>query len=70
MEDRLKFYETGDIPAKNIDVMQQAAAEAAEALQQQSSKKKKKKKDKKKEVEVVAMDEDWLFKWIKLFYSS
>ncbi|XP_072933744.1 nucleolar protein 56 [Epargyreus clarus] len=56
VEDRLKFYETGDIPAKNIDVMQQAAAEAAEALQQSS--KKKNKKNKKKEAEVVAMDED------------
>jgi hypothetical protein len=28
VEDRLKFYETGDIPAKNVDVMKEALAEA------------------------------------------
>lgn len=32
VEDRLKFYETGDIPAKNIDVMQEALAEAKVVL--------------------------------------
>jgi len=31
VEDRLKFYETGNNPAKNIDVMRQACTEAAEA---------------------------------------
>ncbi|KPJ17548.1 Nucleolar protein 56 [Papilio machaon] len=60
VEDRLKFYETGDIPMKNIDVMKQAMEEA---LQEQvipeaegSAKKKKKKKKAKKEEE--PMDED------------
>merc|ERR1712203_645351 len=37
-----KFYETGDLPRKNVDVMAEAVEEAAEAT------KKKKKKDKKK----------------------
>lgn len=27
VEDRLKFYETGDIPAKNVDVMVEALGE-------------------------------------------
>ena len=27
VEDRLKFYETGDIPKKNVEVMQEALAE-------------------------------------------
>jgi len=42
VEERLKFYETGDLPRKNVDVMAEAVEEAAEAT------KKKKKKDKKK----------------------
>jgi len=42
VEDRLKFYETGDLPRKNVEVMAEAVEEAAEAM------KKKKKKDKKK----------------------
>jgi len=43
VEDRLKFYETGDIPAKNIDVMQEALAEAKVVLAAKNKKKKKKK---------------------------
>jgi len=42
VEDRLKFYETGDLPRKNVEVMAEAVEAAAEAI------KKKKKKDKKK----------------------
>merc|ERR1712201_43885 len=42
VEDRLKFYETGDLPRKNVDVMNEAVEEAAAEM------KKKKKKDKKK----------------------
>ncbi|CAH0721278.1 unnamed protein product, partial [Brenthis ino] len=58
VEDRLKFYETGDIPMKNIDVMKQAIEELenaapADVSLNNSSKKKKKKKNKE-----VAMDED------------
>jgi len=42
VEERLKFYETGDLPRKNVDVMNEAVEEAAAEM------KKKKKKDKKK----------------------
>eukprot|EP00092_Neocalanus_flemingeri_P033122 GFUD01036017.1.p1 GENE.GFUD01036017.1~~GFUD01036017.1.p1 ORF type:complete len:565 (+),score=182.55 GFUD01036017.1:74-1768(+) len=42
VEDRLKFYETGDLPRKNVDVMAEAVEEAADEI------KKRKKKDKKK----------------------
>lgn len=31
VEDRLKFYDTGDIPKKNIDVMKEALEEAMQA---------------------------------------
>merc|ERR1712079_330208 len=41
VEDRLKFYETGDLPRKNVEVMAEAVEEAAE-----DAKKKKKKKRK------------------------
>nr|CAD7426949.1 unnamed protein product [Timema monikensis] len=47
VEDRLKFYETGDIPAKNIDVMKEAIEEIALT----SPKKKKKNKKRKREEE-------------------
>lgn len=48
VEDRLKFYETGDIPMKNIDVMKQAIEEMekdnpSDVSLTNSSKKKKKK---------------------------
>lgn len=57
VEDRLKFYETGDVPKKNIEVMKEALQEAAQAIENQkdlsiveeSSKKKKKKKRKRSE---------------------
>lgn len=45
VEDRLKFYESGDIPKKNIDVMKEAMEEAALVVNQsitESAKKKKK----------------------------
>jgi len=53
VEDRLKFYETGDIPKKNIDVMKEALEEASQvaATQMDTSVKKKKKKDKKRKSE-------------------
>ena len=50
VEDRLKFYETGDLPEKNVTVMQQAMeAVAAEAAEFNSAKKKKKKSKRKAE---------------------
>jgi len=45
VEDRLKFYETGDLPRKNVDVMAEAMEEANDEVKEQ---KKKEKKDKKK----------------------
>merc|ERR550539_13850 len=51
VEERLKFYETGDLPRKNVDVMAEAVEEAAEAT------KKKKKKDKKKKRKAEEADE-------------
>ncbi|XP_069679010.1 nucleolar protein 56 [Periplaneta americana] len=54
VEDRLKFYETGEIPRKNIEVMKEAVEEAqAIAEMQTTKKKKKKKKDKKRTSEVL-----------------
>merc|ERR1712025_540564 len=44
VEDRLKFYETGDLPRKNVEVM----AEAVEAAAKETKKKKKEKKKKRK----------------------
>ena len=43
MEDRLKFYETGDLPRKNVEVMGEPVEEVAEDA------KKKKKMEKKKQ---------------------
>lgn len=57
MEDRLKFYETGETPKKNLEVMK----EALEAFEQQkdvdTSEKKKKKKKKRKLEESTANGE-------------
>jgi len=49
VEDRLKFYETGDTPLKNEDVMKLAIAEAADVAAELIKKDKKKKKKKQKE---------------------
>merc|ERR1712029_947468 len=58
VEDRLKFYDTGDAPTKNIDVMKVAIAEAQEvAANALKKEKKKKKKDKKRKSEQGAGDE-------------
>jgi len=60
VEDRLKFYETGDIPKKNIDVMKEALEEAQQEQTQldSSEKKKKKKKDKKRKLSESAPEEE------------
>lgn len=44
VEDRLKFYETGDLPRKNVDVMAEAVEEAAEVVKKEKKKEKKKRK--------------------------
>jgi len=51
VEERLKFYETGDLPRKNGDVMAEAVEEAAIDI------KKKKKKAKKRKSEAAEADE-------------
>ncbi|KAB0790192.1 hypothetical protein PPYR_15475 [Photinus pyralis] len=45
VEDRLKFYETGDIPKKNIDVMKEALEEVQLATKTEKKKKKKRKSE-------------------------
>jgi nucleolar protein 56 len=53
VEDRLKFYETGDLPKKNLDVMHEAIeAVEKESAEFQSAKKKKKKSKRKAEEDV------------------
>lgn len=44
VENRLKFYENGDIPKKNIEVMKEALLEYEKEVAKVESKKKKKKK--------------------------
>ncbi len=59
VEDRLKFYETGDLPKKNVDVMKEAIEEVEkEAAEFQSAKKKKKKNKKRKAEEMDNPDEE------------
>ncbi|XP_018897775.1 nucleolar protein 56 isoform X2 [Bemisia tabaci] len=55
VEDRLKFYETGEKPPKNVDVMKEAVEEFKTFQENQESEtpKKKKKKDKKRKSEQV-----------------
>jgi len=53
VEDRLKFYESGTLPPKNVEVMQDAVMKAEEAkneiIKKDKKKKKKEKKNKKKD---------------------
>ncbi|KAL4231581.1 snoRNP complex protein nop56 [Mactra antiquata] len=59
VEDRLKFYETGEAPKKNVDVMHEAMLEAAVVQEKLSKKqKKKKKKDKKRKLEEAGDEAD------------
>lgn len=44
VEDRLKFYETGDFPKKNIEVMKEALEEYENQIKLEKKKKKKKRK--------------------------
>lgn len=49
VEERLSFYETGEVPRKNLDVMKEAVKEAGEVAAEIKKKQKKDKKRKKKE---------------------
>ncbi|XP_002741552.1 nucleolar protein 56 [Saccoglossus kowalevskii] len=51
IEERLKFYETGVAPRKNVDVMKEAVIEATTELEAAKKKKKKKKKRKSGDLE-------------------
>jgi len=51
VEDRLKFFESGDIPKKNVDVMKEAIIEANEVNEKANKRKKKKKKRKHEEIQ-------------------
>lgn len=59
VEDRLKFYDTGDLPKKNVDVMKLAIDEVnKEAAEfKEAAPKKKKKKDKKRKAEDMEAEE-------------
>lgn len=48
VEDRLKFYETGEVPKKNIEVMKEALDEYEQMVQETKTAEKKKKKKKRK----------------------
>jgi len=41
VEDRLKYYETGEVPAKNLDVMHEAIEDAQVVVEKALKKKKK-----------------------------
>merc|ERR1712088_834233 len=57
VEDRLKFYETGDLPKKNVDAMKEAIdAVKAEASEFTEVASKKSKKNKKRKAEAEAED--------------
>lgn len=49
VEDRLKFFESGDVPKKNVDVMKEAIEQVQTQMAAKSEKKKKKKKKRKHE---------------------
>lgn len=56
IEERLKFYETGEVPRKNIDVMNEAEVENKVALK--AAKKLKKKEKKKRKLEETVVEEE------------
>ncbi len=62
VEDRLSYYDTGDAPKKNIDVMREVIEElsktADEGSNEQAEKKKKKKKKKGKTEEEGKVEEE------------
>lgn len=51
VEERLKFFDSGTVPKKNVDVMKEAIEEAAADIKKQKKKKKKEKKRKLAELE-------------------
>merc|ERR1712168_848545 len=68
VEDRLKFYETGDLPRKNVDVMTEAMAAAGEEAK--ANKKKEKKEKKKRKIEETETGGDTTLDTSKVEESS
>lgn len=58
VEERLRFYDTGETPRKNLDVMKEVMAELASDEEAAGGGDKKKKKDKSKEKEAAAAGEE------------
>jgi len=58
VEERLKFYETGDVPRKNTEVMKEALEESFNAALTLNNKKKKKKNKKRKADELGGGEND------------
>merc|ERR1712083_330961 len=58
VEDRLKFYESGDLPKKNVDAMQEAIAAVKEEASTFEEVKKKKKDKKSKKRKAEEMEEE------------
>jgi len=58
VDDRLKFYETGEAPMKNADAMQEVLEEIAALSKSGGTEKKKKKKKKNKEKEEADAEEE------------
>ncbi|XP_033017041.1 nucleolar protein 56 [Lacerta agilis] len=58
VEERLAFYETGEPPRKNLDVMKEATEVAAEMKKKLEKKEKKKKKREKKRLEALEAAEE------------
>uniref|UniRef100_A0A8C5Q2G9 Nucleolar protein 56 n=1 Tax=Leptobrachium leishanense TaxID=445787 RepID=A0A8C5Q2G9_9ANUR len=62
VEERLAFYETGEAPRKNLDVMKEALVEAtgvvSELKRKQEKKEKKRKKREKRRLEALAAEEE------------
>ncbi|OCT57304.1 hypothetical protein XELAEV_18003681mg [Xenopus laevis] len=61
VEERLAFYETGEVPRKNLDVMKEAQQEATEVVSEVKrkleKKEKKRKKREKRQLEALAAEE-------------
>ncbi|XP_068171757.1 nucleolar protein 56 [Antennarius striatus] len=59
VEERLSFYETGDVPRKNVDVMKEAVKEASDVAAEIKRKlEKKEKKRKKREKKLQELEEN------------
>jgi len=56
VEERMKFYQTGDVPRKNIDVMKEAIEEFEQERAELAKKKKKDKKKKKQQMLEMSTD--------------